>query len=365
MLHSASVRAPGCIQSFFDSTGPTRLGSISFRLNHPIVTELEAPVVPFGQRLAEAVIAKKNPVCVGLDPRSSSLPEGLRPRAGASLETHAEAYARFCCDIIDAVGGLVPIVKPQAAFFEELGPHGMLALGRVVRYATERQLLVVMDAKRGDIGTTATAYANAFLGSGPEGSTAYSPWGADALTVNPFLGADTLDPFSQRCDSSGAGLFVLVKTSNPGSGFLQDIQELESQSEFAGDAMRMELTVKPGRTVSEKIADQVQSMTLSTRGEAGYGSIGAVVGATYPHQLAAMRQRMPNAWLLIPGYGAQGGAASDVVVGMDDRGLGAIVNSSRGIIFAHENPKLRGATWIDSVRNATLEMIEALTAARR
>jgi orotidine-5'-phosphate decarboxylase len=329
------------------------------------VTAFEPPVVPFGQRLAEAVIAKKNPICVGLDPRSSSLPEGVRPRAGASLEEHAEAYARFCCDIIDVVGGLVPIVKPQAAFFEELGPHGMVALGRVVRYATERQLLVVMDAKRGDIGTTATAYANAFLGSGPEGSAAYSPWGADALTVNPFLGADTLVPFSERCDSSGAGLFVLVKTSNPGSGFLQDVQGLSGLTDVAGSAAATVPAVQSSMTISEKIADHVQSMTQSTRGAAGYGSIGAVVGATYPHQLEAMRQRMPHAWLLIPGYGAQGGSAADVVLGMDDRGLGAIVNSSRGIIFAHENPKLRGATWTDSVRNATLEMIEALTAARR
>ena len=307
-----------------------------------------APLVPFGQRLVDAVLTKKNPVCVGLDPRASSLPESIRPSAGASLKEQADAFRVFCFEIIDTVHELVPIVKPQAAFFEELGPYGMDALAQVVRYATKRGVLVVMDAKRGDIGTTATAYANAFLGSGPEGTAAFSPWGADALTVNPFLGIDTLEPFTQRCHASGSGLFVLVKTSNPGSGFLQDFIDGSQQSTSAV-------------SLSEKLASHVESLAADSRGTDGYGSIGAVVGATYPHQLAAMRERMPSAWILVPGYGAQGGSASDVKHGMDARGLGAIVNSSRGIIFAHDIPKYRGAEWTDSVRNATLDMIEALT----
>lgn len=307
-----------------------------------------ASLIPFGQRLADAVLAKKNPVCVGLDPRTSSLPESIRPDARASFKEQADAFRVFCFEIIDTVHELVPIVKPQAAFFEELGPYGMDALAQVVRYATQRGVLVVMDAKRGDIGTTATAYANAYLGSGPEGSPAYSPWGADALTVNPFLGIDTLEPFTQRCQTSGSGLFVLVKTSNPGSGFLQDVIDGTEQSSASV-------------SLSEKLASQVETLTAATRGADGYGSIGAVVGATYPHQLASMRERMPSAWILVPGYGAQGGSASDVKHGMDARGLGAIINSSRGIIFAHDNPKYRGAEWTDSVRNATLDMIEALT----
>ncbi|MCU0710355.1 MAG: orotidine-5'-phosphate decarboxylase, partial [Pirellula sp.] len=230
----------------------------------------------------------------------------------------------------------------QAAFFEELGPEGVRDLERVVREATQRGMLVVMDAKRGDIGTTATAYANAFLGSGPVGSPQYSPFGADALTVNPFLGADTLEPFVQRCDASHSGLFVLVKTSNPGSGLLQD-------------------RVTQSETVSECVAKHVESLSSVRRGESGYGPIGAVVGATYPEQLAAMRALMPSAWILIPGYGAQGGSASDVRHGMDDRGLGAIVNSSRGIIFAFQQPKFAASDWKQSVRNATLAMIEDLT----
>jgi len=307
-----------------------------------------ASLIPFGQRLADAVLAKKNPVCVGLDPRTSSLPESIRPGAKASFKEQADAFRVFCFEIIDTVHELVPIVKPQAAFFEELGPYGMDALAQVVRYATQRGVLVVMDAKRGDIGTTATAYANAYLGSGPEGSLAYSPWGADALTVNPFLGIDTLEPFTQRCHASGSGLFVLVKTSNPGSGFLQDVIDGTQQT-------------SAGVSLSEKLASQVETLTASSRGTDGYGSIGAVVGATYPHQLAAMRERMPSAWILVPGYGAQGGSASDVKHGMDARGLGAIINSSRGIIFAQDNPKYRGTEWTDSVRNATLDMIDALT----
>ncbi|MEI6524957.1 MAG: orotidine-5'-phosphate decarboxylase, partial [Planctomycetota bacterium] len=267
----------------------------------------------------------------------------LRPNPSASIEQIVQSVETFCLAIIDAVADLVPAVKPQAAFFEELGPPGMVALHKTVRYANQRGLLVIMDAKRGDIGTTAAAYANAYLGSGAPGSSAYSPWGADALTINPYLGADTLEPFTQRCATSGSGLFVLVKTSNPGSSFFQD-QRLED-----------------GRTVSEKIADYVESLSYSTRGDLGYGDIGAVVGATYPKELQAMRQRMPSAWILIPGYGAQGGSAQDVKLGLDSRGLGAIVNSSRGIIFAYEQPKYQATQWTTSVRNATLDMIEALS----
>jgi orotidine-5'-phosphate decarboxylase len=300
-------------------------------------------MTPFGQRLALAVTQKKNPVCVGIDPRATSLPELLRPNLSASIEQIVQSVETFCLAIIDAVADLVPAVKPQAAFFEELGPLGMVALHKTVRYANQRGLLVIMDAKRGDIGTTAAAYANAYLGSGAPGSSAYSPWGTDALTINPYLGADTLEPFTQRCATSGSGVFVLVKTSNPGSSFFQD-QRLED-----------------GRTVSEKIADYVESLSYSTRGDLGYGDIGAVVGATYPKELQAMRQRMPSAWILIPGYGAQGGSAQDVKLGLDSRGLGAIVNSSRGIIFAYEQPKYQATQWTTSVRNATLDMIEALS----
>lgn len=297
--------------------------------------------IPFGERLAQAVASKKNPVCVGLDPRVASLPPSLRPSQPSNLASVASAYERFCIEVLDAVCDLVPVVKPQSAFFEEIGPEGMRVLERVVRAATERGLLVIMDAKRGDIGTTATAYASAFLGAGEPGTSNYSPFGADALTVNPFLGADTLEPFVQRCDAVGGGLFVLVKTSNPGSAFLQDVMSNDG-------------------SVSDRVGKQVEHLSQSRCGNAGYGSIGAVVGATYPEQLAAMRATMPHAWILIPGYGAQGGSASDVRHGMDARGLGAIINSSRGIIFAYEQSRFAASDWRHSVRNATLAMIEDL-----
>ena len=296
-------------------------------------------VQAFGDRLAQAVQSKGNPVCVGLDPRLEQLPPAMQVGSNSPLELQAEAFERFCCEVIDATHAWVPVVKPQSAFFEELGPHGTMALGRVCSYASSKGLIVVMDAKRNDIGTTAAAYAKAYLGTNRQ-----SAWGTDALTVSPYLGSDTLQPFVEQCRSAGAGIFVLVKTSNPGSGFLQD------------------LTVD-SRTVSERVADYVQAQSLMTSSTPnGYGCVGAVVGATYPEQLRAMRERMPNAWILIPGYGAQGGSASDVVHGMDKNGLGAIVNSSRGIIFAYENKKYQSAnSWQAAVENAALDMIAALS----
>jgi orotidine-5'-phosphate decarboxylase len=292
----------------------------------------------FGDRLSEAVLSKGNPICVGLDPRLEQLPPGLRVDASNSLEVQAAAFERFCCEVIDTTYSLVPVVKPQSAFFEELGPHGVMALGRVCQYASSKGLMVIMDAKRNDIGTTAAAYAKAYLGNGSSSS-----FGCNALTVSPYLGSDSLEPFVSRCTQVGAGIFVLVKTSNPGSGFLQDLRVGEE-------------------SVCERVADYVQEQAQRTAtSTTGYGCVGAVVGATYPAELKAMRARMPNAWILIPGYGAQGGAAKDVVHGMDSQGLGAIINSSRGIIFAYENAKYANASsWQGAVEQATMDMIEAL-----
>ena len=294
--------------------------------------------IGFGDRLAKAVQSKKNPVCVGLDPRLEQLPSGIRVDRTASFENQANAFERFCRDVIDAIYDLVPVVKPQSAFFEELGPYGVLALGRVCQYASSKGLIVIMDAKRNDIGSTATAYAKAYLGANRQ-----SAWGTDALTVSPYLGSDTLQPFVDQCKATGAGIFVLVKTSNPGSGFLQDL-------------------CVDSRSISDRVADYVQSQSVLTASTpSGYGCVGAVVGATYPEQLQAMRKRMPNAWILIPGYGAQGGSSSDVVHGLDDHGLGAIVNSSRGIIFAYENAKYKAmSNWQLAVESATKDMISAL-----
>jgi orotidine-5'-phosphate decarboxylase len=297
----------------------------------------------FADRLDSAVRARRTPVLVGLDPRAESLPKAILPKSTqVSLEETAAAYAAFCHGVIDVVAELVPAVKPQAAFFEQLGPVGMFALADVIRYAHERGLLVILDAKRNDIGSTATAYAQGMLGPG-----ARSPWGADAMTVSPYLGEDSLQPFVETAVEREAGIFVLVKTSNPGGGMFQDL-------------------VANGQPVYRHVAEYVERQTVAIVGTCGYGAVGAVVGATYPDQLAELRSAMPHAWLLVPGFGAQGGAARDVAGAFDPHGLGAIVNNSRGIIFAHArkpySERFGDAHWQDAVAAATQDMIDQLRA---
>ncbi len=291
--------------------------------------------IHFGDRLAEVVRSKKSAVCVGLDPRWGSLPDSIRSGIRADDRSAVAAATEcYCRHVIDAVAEYTPVVKPQAAFFEQLGPHGMVALGSVIQYARKAGLLVLLDGKRGDIGTTAEAYADAYLGDA-------SAWQCDALTVNPYLGDDTLKPFVDLCNSRSSGIFVLVKTSNPGSGFLQD-------------------KVVDGQAIYEHMATLVQQLAKQSIGSSGYGSIGAVVGATYPEQLAALRSQMTNAWILIPGFGAQGGTASDVAHGFDKNGLGAIVNSSRGIIFAYQTPRYTNLAWQEAIATAARDMAEEL-----
>jgi orotidine-5'-phosphate decarboxylase len=294
----------------------------------------------FADRLIAAVRAKGSPVLVGIDPRAESLPAGLINGDGA--EAAARGFVAFSKGVIDVVAPLVAAVKPQAAFFEQLGPAGCVALGEVVCYAAAKGLLVILDGKRNDIGSTAQGYAEGYLGPGEA-----SPWGCDALTVSPYLGDDSLTPFVETARTRGAGIFVLVKTSNPGGKRFQDI-------------------VADGKPLYRHVAGYVESLAAETAGAGGYGVVGAVVGATYPEQLAELRQAMPHTWLLIPGFGAQGGTAKDCAAAFDERGLGAIVNNSRGIIFAHSRPEYReqfGASrWQEAVEAATREMIEQLQA---
>jgi len=297
----------------------------------------------FSHLLTTAILSKGNPVVVGLDPRWESLPAALRGETKlGDWPAMAAAYEVFCRSVIDVVAPLVPLVKPQAAFFEELGPAGMAALGNTMRYARERGLLVILDGKRNDIGATATAYAKAYLQRGSGGA-----WSADALTVSPYLGEDSLRPFLEVAERQSAGIFVLVKTSNPGGGMFQDLQSA-------------------GRTIYEHVAAWVEEEAARTADGTGYGSCGAVVGATYPDQLAELRSAMPHAWLLIPGYGSQGGTAADVAAGFDEQGCGAVVNNSRGIIFAHSTKayaqKYGEARWQTAVEAAACEMIEQLRA---
>jgi orotidine-5'-phosphate decarboxylase len=297
----------------------------------------------FSDRLAAAVKHTRAPVLVGLDPRVDQLP----PEWGADVDSAdraatARAYVGFCRGVIDAVAGLVPGVKPQAAFFEQLGPAGMTALAEVIAYARRAGLLVVLDGKRNDIGSTAAGYADAYLGN-PD----VSAWGADALTVSPYLGDDSLSPFVDVARQRDAGIFVLVKTSNPGGGRFQD------------------LSIE-GRPLYQYVADLVEQYAGETIGSCGYGSVGAVVGATYALQLAELRRAMPRSWFLVPGYGAQGAGAADVGGAFDSSGLGAVINNSRGLIFAHSrapySERFGSARWQEAVAAATGDMLAELRA---
>lgn len=298
-------------------------------------------------RLHHAIKRKKTSALVGLDPRYENLPDAIKQaakdRGGDRHEIYAYAFERFCCEVIDVVGSLVPAVKPQSAFFEELGPEGCTALANVIRYARRAGLIVICDAKRGDIGSTAQAYANAYLaGEDPDDA----PWGADALTVNPYLGTDTLQPFVDVAVKRKAGLYILVRTSNPGAVTFQD-------------------RMQDGAKLYEAVADVVESLNVETMASGdGYGSMGAVVGATYPEELLQLRERMPHTPLLIPGFGSQGGTAEDVKAAFDGQGLGAVINNSRGINFAYEKEPYKSqfgqANWQGAVETATKDMIVAL-----
>ncbi len=300
----------------------------------------------YADRLHAAIRAKGTPALVGLDPRFEQLPAEMRERSAQRTTNRWECMAlaseEFCRRIIDVVAPLVPAVKPQAAFFEECGPPGMAALGNVIHYARRQGLIVIADGKRGDIGSTALGYARAWLaGADPEAA----PWGADALTINPYLGVDTLQPFLELAEERGAGVYVLVRTSNPGARDFQD-------------------RATHGQTLYERVAQTVEHLASESLGASGYGCVGAVVGATYPAELQKLRHEMESVPLLIPGYGSQGGTSADVAGGVDPEGLGALVNSSRGIIFAWEREEYRERfppdRWEEAVLAATQAMIADL-----
>jgi orotidine-5'-phosphate decarboxylase len=277
----------------------------------------------FADRLCAQVKAKRSHAVVGLDPVLAKLPAFIKQEAaeryGQTARGAAAALLAFNRLVIDAVADQVALVKPQSAFYEIYGHYGVEAFWETVRYARSKGLLVIADAKRGDIGSTAEGYAAAFFGHPNPLDTWEDPeqW-ADSLTVNPYLGSDGLLPFVQRCEARGTGLFVLVKTSNPSSGEIQD-QPLLS-----------------GELVAQQVAKLVDSLGARALGASGYSAIGAVVGATYPDDLARYRAEMGRAIFLVPGYGAQGGTGADVVHAFNPDGLGAVVNASRSIIFAYQ-----------------------------
>ncbi len=260
------------------------------------------------------------PIVVGLDPMLSYVPEHIQKKSfaeyGETLEGAAEAIWQFNKGIVDAVWDLIPAVKPQIAMYEQFGIPGLTAFKKTVDYCKEKGLVVIGDVKRGDIGSTSAAYAAGHLGRVQVGSKSFVPFGEDFATVNPYLGSDGVKPFIEVCKEEKRGLFILVKTSNPSSGEFQD-REIS------------------GRPLYELVGEKVAEWGSSHMGDE-YSYIGAVVGATYPEMGKALRKIMPKAYILVPGYGAQGGKGKDLVHFFNEDGLGAIVNSSRGIIAAYK-----------------------------
>ena len=287
----------------------------------------------FADRLIASVRKKSSCLVVGLDPCLERLPGELKVGASASRAAAADALLAFNVQVLEATADYIAAVKPQVAFYERLGWEGFRAFERTVRTAQEMGLPVIADMKRGDIGSTAAAYAQA----------CFEEIGADAVTVNAYLGSDGVRPFLEYV-SAGKGIYVLVKTSNPSSRELQDRD--------AG-----------GAKVYERMAELVAEWGADSIGESGYSAVGAVVGATYPEEVARLRGLMPGTPLLLPGYGAQGASAEDCRPAFDAGGLGAVVNSSRGIIFAYEKAA-PGVRWQDAVRAAACRAREDLEAVR-
>lgn len=280
--------------------------------------------------LIDAIKARKDPTVVGLDTRIDYIPpemtKGLSP---------TEAILAYDKSIVDAVADIIPAAKIQIAYFEMLGPDGIDLLKETISIVRRSGMSVILDAKRGDIGSTASAYSEAYLKDGAE-------LASDFLTVNPYFGTDGVKPFIDDCASTGRGLFVLVKTSNPSSGELQDI------------------LTDDGRPLYERVADRVKSWGSGTIGRHGYSSIGAVVGATYPEQGASLRRSMPNTFFLVPGYGAQGASAKDISGCFDGEGSGAIVNASRSILLAYRK---HGGTPADAARKEAIRMRDDIASA--
>lgn len=291
------------------------------------------------------------PIVVGLDPMLNYIPEHIQKKAfaeyGETLEGAAEAIWQFNKEIVDKTYDLIPAVKPQIAMYEQFGIEGLKAYKKTIDYCKSKDLVVIGDIKRGDIGSTSAAYAVGHLGKVQVGSKCYVPFDEDFATVNPYLGSDGVKPFIEVCKEENKGLFILVKTSNPSSGEFQD-------------------QLVNGRPLYELVGEKVAQWGEDHMGGSGYSYIGAVVGATYPEMGAVLRKLMPKTFILVPGYGAQGGKGKDLVNFFNEDGLGAIVNSSRGIIAAYKQEKYAkfGAeNFGDASRAAVEDMVADISGA--
>ena len=303
-------------------------------------------------RLIENIVKMQNPTVAGLDPKLDYVPESIKTKCfekyGKTLEGAAAALFEFNKALIDALYDIVPAVKPQAAYYEMYGWQGVKALCDTIAYAKSKGMFVITDGKRNDIGTTMEAYATAHLGHTDVAGESIDAFGADALTVNGYLGTDGIKPFVDVCKEEKKGIFILVKTSNPSSGEFQD-------------------RMIDGRPLYEWVGEKVAEWGADCMGDS-YSYVGAVVGATYPEQGKILRKVMPKSFILVPGYGAQGGKGADLVHFFNEDGLGAIVNSSRGIICAYKQDKYKdmGITaenFADASRKAVEDMIEDISGA--
>jgi orotidine-5'-phosphate decarboxylase len=302
--------------------------------------------VHFVDRLFAAIRRVGNPVVVGIDPRPDELPAGLLERFPGNQDGVAQALLAFGHDVIDVVAPLVAAVKFQSAFYEAYGPPGVAALHATAASAREKGLIVIVDGKRNDIGSTAEAYARGYLGKVPMGGSFEPAWQADAITVNPYLGSDGVLPFVKVAAREKKGVFVLVRTSNASAGEFQDL-------------------VVDGKPLYRHVGERVKLWGEGHRGTEGYSLVGAVVGATYPDQLAELRANLPGIVLLIPGYGIQGGSGKDVAAAFDENGLGALISNSRGITFAYQRASYRtrfGDHWQSAVAQAVHDMVDDLAA---
>ncbi len=303
-------------------------------------------------KLVAEIQKKDAPVVVGLDPMLGYVPEHLTKKAfeefGETLEGAAEAIWQYNKGIVDAVYDLIPAVKPQIAMYEQFGIPGMIAFKKTVDYCKEKGLVVIGDIKRGDIGSTSTAYAVGHLGKVTVGSRQYYGFDEDFVTVNPYLGSDGVNPFIDVCKEEKKGIFVLVKTSNPSSGEFQD-------------------RLIDGRPLYELVGEKVAEWGSQCMGD-DYSYVGCVVGATYPEMGKILRKIMPKTYILVPGYGAQGGKASDLAPYFNKDGLGAIVNSSRGIICAYKQDKYAkfgAGNYAEASRQAVIDMIRDINEGRK
>lgn len=297
-------------------------------------------------RLINKIKETNNPTVIGLDPRYELLPKCVLEKYPDTLEGVSQAIVEYNKALIDETYDVIPAVKPQIAFYEMFGIPGIKAFEETCKYAKQKEMLVIADIKRGDIGSTAQGYSNAYLGKTKIGEKEESIFDVDFVTVNPYMGTDCVKPFIEDCKKYDKGIFILVKTSNPSSGELQDVK------------------LENGEEVYVKVAKLVEEWGKELRGEYGYSSIAAVVGATYPKQLKEIREIAPHTYFLIPGYGAQGGKAEDIALGFDKNGLGGIVNASRSLMCAYKSElwkdKFEEKDYAKATRAEALRMKEEL-----